>query len=301
MDVTLKDYYQILGIPHDSDINTIKRAFRLSAKETHPDSTKQNSYTQFVLIREAYDILTNPSQRAQYDIVWKKYHTQTHTTLQNIIDEFGPPDGRYADEWEYFKLHPEDYLNRFESIIALIHASFKSIIISILIPLLVVLSILAGLTIVLLILFVFAIGITSYSSIIPGIIITGLVIKRFIEIIQNLFSYYTLRAAQWINTKLRGIPMGIGKWVLYGTFACIFILLVAYAALVIFSPVMMVKIAYSRLLSLAIGIITIIVISISLYFVLSVFINALTHYPKIRYTKIKAKKENLLESKLLLH
>jgi len=43
------------------------------------------------------------------------------------------------------------------------------------------------------------------------------------------------------------------------------------------------------------------VISLSLYFVFTVFTNALLHYPKIRYTKIKAKNNHLLESKRLLH
>jgi hypothetical protein len=300
MDIAFKDYYKILDIPSHADSNTIKSAFRKKAKETHPDSTKENNYAQFVLIREAYDILTNPSQRASYDIVWKKYHAHNQE-IGILFEDFGPPDDRYAQEWEYFVLHPDDYLSRFESTIALIKASFKSIVISICIPLLVMAGILITVTIALLILFVFAIAIASYSSIIAGIIITALMIKRLVEIIAELFKQYVKKGATWMNAQLKGIPMKVGKMVFYGTFTSVFMLLLGYAGAVFTSTYLLGSVPYSRIIILVIGIIAVAVVSLSLYFMFSVFVTALVEYPKIRYTKIKAKKENLLESKLLLH
>lgn len=300
MDIAFKDYYKILEIPSTADIQTIKSSFRKKAKETHPDSTKENNYAQFVLIREAYDILTNPSQRANYDILWKKYHAKTSPEIASIFEEFGPPDDRYAQEWEYFILHPDDYLSRFESTIALLKASLKSIVISICTPLMVMAGILVTVTIALLVLFVFAITIASYSSIIAGIIITALMIKRLIEIIATLFAHYVKKGAAWINAQLKGIPMKVGKMVFYGTFTSAFLLLIGYAAAVIASVKMFTSTPYSRIIVLVIGVIAVAVVSLSLYFMFSVFVTALMEYPKIRYTKIKAKKENLLESKLLL-
>ncbi|MEJ5361323.1 MAG: J domain-containing protein [Spirochaetota bacterium] len=300
MDIAFKDYYKILDIPAHADINTIKSAFRKKAKETHPDSTKENNYAQFVLIREAYDILTNPSQRASYDTVWKKYHAQ-NPQMERLFEDFGPPDDRYAQEWEYFVLHPDDYLSRFESTIALIKASLKSIVISICIPLLVMAGILITVTIALLVLFVFSIAIASYSSIIAGIIITALMIKRLVEIIATLFKQYVKKGAAWMNAQLKGIPMKVGKTVFYGTFTSVFLLLLGYAGAVIVSARLVASVPYSRIIVLVIGVIAVAVVSLSLYFMFSVFVTALMEYPKIRYTKVKAKKENLLETKLLLH
>jgi len=301
MEIAFKDYYMILDIPSSADINTIKSAFRKKAKETHPDSTKENNYAQFVLIREAYDILTNPSQRASYDTVWKKYHAQTAPEMSSLFEDFGPPDDRYSQEWEYFVLHPDDYLSRFESTIALLKASLKSIVISICIPLLVTSGILITVTIALLVLFVFSIAIASYSSIIAGIIITALMIKRLAEIIAALFQLYVKRGAAWMNAQLKGIPMKVGKMVFYGTFSSVFLLLLGYAGAVIASVQIVSSTPYAKIIILVIGVIAVAVVSLSLYFMFSVFVTALMEYPKIRYTKIKAKKENLLESKLLLH
>lgn len=301
MDIAFKDYYKILDIPSTADNDTIKSAFRKKAKETHPDSTKENNYAQFVLIREAYDILTNSSQRAYYDSVWKKYHAKTSSEMASIFQDFGPPDDRYAQEWDYFVLHPDDYLSRFESTIALLKASLKSIVISICIPVLVMAGILVTVTIALLVLFVFAITIASYSSIIAGIIVTLLMIKRVVEIIAALFAHYVKKGAAWMNAQLKGIPMKVGKMVFYGTFTSAFLLLIGYATAVIASVKMFTATPYSKIIVLVIGVVAVAVVSLSLYFMFSVFVTALSEYPKIRYTKIKAKKENLLESKLLLH
>ncbi len=300
MDIAFKDYYAILDIPKTADTNTIKAAFRKKAKETHPDSTKEKNYAQFVLIREAYDILTNPSQRAQYDPVWEKYHGQSSPQHSSLFEDFGPPDDRYAQEWEYFVLHPDDYLSRFESTIALLKASLKSIVISICIPLLVTAGILVTVTIALSILFVFAITIASYSSIIAGIIITALMIKRLIEIIATLFTQYVKKGAAWMNAQLKGIPMKVGKMVFYGTFSSAFLLLLGYATIVVSLVQFITSTPFAKIIILIIGLIALVVVSLSLYFMFSVFITALVEYPKIRYTKIKAKKDNLLESKLLL-
>jgi hypothetical protein len=221
--------------------------------------------------------------------------------MTSLFDDFGPPDDRYAQEWEYFVLHPEDYLSRFESTLALIKASLRSIAISVCIPVIVMISIILGVTIAMVTLFVFAIGITSYSSLIAGIVITLLMVKRFVEISQELFTRYSEIFARWIVKQLKGIPMAIGKWVLYGTFSFIFILLVVYAAAVVASIQVFSSFVYFRIFVVAAGVVAVAVISLSLYCAFTVFTKALLHYPKIRYTKIKAKNNHLLESKRLLH
>jgi curved DNA-binding protein CbpA len=59
------DYYQILGIDPNSDIATIKKAYRRRAMKCHPD--RGGSHEQMLLINEAWKILSDPEQRQRYD------------------------------------------------------------------------------------------------------------------------------------------------------------------------------------------------------------------------------------------
>jgi curved DNA-binding protein CbpA len=60
--------YAILGVPtHATDLE-IKRAYRNLVKRYHPDRrSSESSHEQIVAINHAYDILSDPEQRAQYD------------------------------------------------------------------------------------------------------------------------------------------------------------------------------------------------------------------------------------------
>jgi len=56
-----KDYYKILGLPKGASKEEIKRAYREKAKRYHPDRNKHPRAAEaFVLINEAYEMLTNP-------------------------------------------------------------------------------------------------------------------------------------------------------------------------------------------------------------------------------------------------
>jgi len=63
-----KDYYKILGVGRNATQDEIKRAYRRLAHQYHPD--KNSSYAdgaKFKEINEAYQVLSNPQKRAQYD------------------------------------------------------------------------------------------------------------------------------------------------------------------------------------------------------------------------------------------
>jgi len=60
------DYYEILRIRHDADIEQIRSAFRKLAKEFHPDKSGKNAQ-EFVRLRKAYETLSNPRIREEYD------------------------------------------------------------------------------------------------------------------------------------------------------------------------------------------------------------------------------------------
>lgn len=63
-----KDYYQILGIERDADIQTIKKAYRNLARKHHPDVDKSpGAEERFKEINEAYQVLSDPQKRTTYD------------------------------------------------------------------------------------------------------------------------------------------------------------------------------------------------------------------------------------------
>lgn len=63
-----KDYYEILGVNKNASVDEIKKAYRKLALKYHPDKggTKEDE-TKFKEINEAYQILSDPQKRKQYD------------------------------------------------------------------------------------------------------------------------------------------------------------------------------------------------------------------------------------------
>lgn len=65
----MKDYYKILGIQPNADLQAIKKAYRALAFKYHPDKNPDNALAEahFKEIQEAYSILSNNSKRKHYD------------------------------------------------------------------------------------------------------------------------------------------------------------------------------------------------------------------------------------------
>jgi molecular chaperone DnaJ len=64
-----KDFYEILGISKGADAAEIKKAYRKKAIEHHPDKNPgdKTAEEKFKLAAEAYEILSDPQKKAQYD------------------------------------------------------------------------------------------------------------------------------------------------------------------------------------------------------------------------------------------
>jgi molecular chaperone DnaJ len=66
-----KDYYEILGVPKEADIQQIKKAYRSKALRNHPDRVpqekKKEAEEKFKEISEAYGVLSDPQKRKMYD------------------------------------------------------------------------------------------------------------------------------------------------------------------------------------------------------------------------------------------
>ena len=63
------DYYEVLGISRNADTVDIKKAFRKKVIEVHPDTSDQMgaSSAEFINLQAAYQILSDPVLRQQYD------------------------------------------------------------------------------------------------------------------------------------------------------------------------------------------------------------------------------------------
>jgi curved DNA-binding protein len=95
-----KDYYAVLGVPRDADLDQIKKAYRKLARQYHPDVSKEpNAEAQFKEAGEAYATLKDAEKRAAYDQLGK----------QPIGEEFSPPPqwrqeyggGNYGNGWSF--------------------------------------------------------------------------------------------------------------------------------------------------------------------------------------------------------
>jgi len=63
-----KNFYEILSIAVDATNEEIRSAYRILAREVHPDQNpSREAKEEFILLQEAYETLSDPDQRQAYD------------------------------------------------------------------------------------------------------------------------------------------------------------------------------------------------------------------------------------------
>jgi curved DNA-binding protein CbpA len=73
---TDSDYYEQLQISTNAEPETIHRVYRLLAPRFHPDNLETGDEGRFREITEAYQTLSDPEKRAQYDVIHENRRQQ---------------------------------------------------------------------------------------------------------------------------------------------------------------------------------------------------------------------------------
>lgn len=102
-----RDYYEILGVPRDATNEEIKQVFRRLARQYHPDVNPGNKEAEekFKDIGEAYEVLSDPTKRTQYD-EFSKFWTQRGGRGKQNRGKTGDRSGRGGND-DYSKF--EDF------------------------------------------------------------------------------------------------------------------------------------------------------------------------------------------------
>ena len=67
------DYYEVLQVNSNAELETIHRVFRLFAQRFHPDNQETGDERRFREVHEAYLVLSDPEKRARFDINYEQH------------------------------------------------------------------------------------------------------------------------------------------------------------------------------------------------------------------------------------
>lgn len=104
-----RDYYEILGIPRDASNEEIKKVYRRLARQYHPDVNpgKKEAEEKFKDIGQAYEILSDPGKRAQYDQYSRFWNQRTRSKQAPQAKNWDRAASRSSTESASFEEFPD--------------------------------------------------------------------------------------------------------------------------------------------------------------------------------------------------
>lgn len=122
-----KDYYKILGVDEKADEKAIKEAFRRLARQYHPDVSGKAGEEKFKEINEAYEVLSDPQKRAEYDQMRRGYafhqarsrgpgfqrvdfdwNPRDFADWSTLFEDLFQSDGGFSHRWETHTAQAEE-------------------------------------------------------------------------------------------------------------------------------------------------------------------------------------------------
>ncbi len=85
--------YELLGVSPSANNAELRQAFRQLSKRLHPDTTslpRDEATMQFQNVCEAYDLLSDPVLRANYDLSIEKEKSFTNKKIESISTNIEP-------------------------------------------------------------------------------------------------------------------------------------------------------------------------------------------------------------------
>jgi curved DNA-binding protein CbpA len=81
-DLITTDHYEILRLGPQADEDTIERVYATLASRFHPDNPATGDLETFLRIRAAYDVLSDPARRRQYNLLRERLKASARFRLR---------------------------------------------------------------------------------------------------------------------------------------------------------------------------------------------------------------------------
>ncbi|MBN2059711.1 MAG: J domain-containing protein [Deltaproteobacteria bacterium] len=87
--MTMKDYYQLMGISRESTGDEVRKAYRKLVMEYHPDRNRNdpNCEGRMKEINEAYQVLGDKEKRRQYDLFQQQSFNRRVYYQEDLTDD----------------------------------------------------------------------------------------------------------------------------------------------------------------------------------------------------------------------
>jgi DnaJ family protein B protein 6 len=104
--------YQVLGVPEDATEDQIKKAYRKLALKHHPDKQSTDELRQqapavFAKISNAYELLSDPNKRQEYDYERRQDHTspQPSSSRSRRSSRHHRHDDHFENHFDHYRFH----------------------------------------------------------------------------------------------------------------------------------------------------------------------------------------------------